>query len=110
MPEPEKATAPAAREAGRQNGTVVLDEANDLLVISEAGALLPSAGDGWADALAAGPSTLSKATASWAQKILASEAESAGNEALEPAPRSEECIEEPGGDDAFLRTVDWVDW
>ncbi len=93
----------------QQSGTVVLDEANDLLVITEAGALLPPREGGWAETVDAAPETISEATASWAQEILAADAESLGRGGLKASPRPQDVIE-PGGADSALQTVDWIDW
>ena len=94
----------------QQGGTVVLDEANDLLVITEAGALLPPREGGWAEPVDVAPETISEATASWAQEILAADAESAGRGGLKASPRPQDFIEPGGGEDSALQTVDWIDW
>lgn len=95
------------------SGTVVLDEANDLLVITEPGALLPPRQGGWADTDDvddAVPETISEATASWAQEILAADAEATSRGGLNASPRPQDFIEPGGGADTALQTLDWIDW
>ena len=91
-------------------GTVILDEAKDLLVISNAGVLLPPNEDGWGDAVVAGPSELSSKAASWAQEILGNETESAGAESEGPSAPAKDCFDQGDGDDASRQGVDWIDW
>lgn len=107
--------AAASEETGCQSTAVVLDEANGLLVIQEAGALLPSVQSDWTDPLPTQSGLLSEASESWAQEILAAEAESADAKSRDAKshggpPRSEDCIERPGDESASLLTVDWIDW
>ena len=97
-------------EAGHRNAAVILDEANDLLVINEPGALLPSAQSGWTEAPVTQSGLLSEASASWAQEILGAEADSAGAKSLEAPRLPEDGIERNSGEVAALLTVDWIDW
>ena len=102
--------AAASEETGCRSTAVVLDEANDLLVIQEAGALLPSVQSDWTDPLLRQSGLLSEASASWAQELLAAEAESADAKSDGGPPRSEDCMERPGDESDSPLTVDWIDW
>ena len=97
-------------EAEKPNGAVTLDEANDLLVISEAGILLPSTEADWGDDVVSTSGRLSRTTATWAKEVLATEAESAETENEEPSAFSKESSERDRGEDASRQTVDWIDW
>ncbi len=97
-------------EAEKPNGAVTLDEANDLLVISEAGILLPSTEADWGHDVVSTSGQLSRTTASWAKEVLATEAESAEAENKGASPLSKESSERDRGEDASPQTVDWIDW
>ncbi len=97
-------------EAEKPEGAVTLDETNDLLVISEAGILLPSNEADWGDDVVSTSGQLSRTTATWAKEVLATEAESAETENKEPSSLSKESSERDRGEDASPQTVDWIDW
>ncbi len=97
-------------EAETPNGSVTLDEANDLLVISEAGILLPSTEDDWGHDVVSTSGQLSRTTASWAKEVLNTEAESAEAENKGASPLSKESSVRGNGEDGSRQTVDWIDW
>ena len=97
-------------EAENGDGAVVLDEANDLLVINEAGTLLPATEGSWADPVVAGPAKLSRSAASWAKQVLATETESTQAENEGTSTLTKDPIQRDGGEDTSQLTVDWIDW
>lgn len=102
---------PQAAKAGPEpQSGVVLDEANDLLVITQAGTFIGPAARGWAGSLAAEPATLSPRTASWAQEVLAAEAEAEPACLQDPAHGSTTFPDQNGAEDALLHNIDWLDW
>ena len=106
-----EAAPPEAAKAGLEpQGGVVLDEANDLLVITQAGTFIGPAARGWAEAAAGEPATLSRKAASWAQEILAAGAQSESAGLEDPAAGSNAFADQPGTDESLLRHLDWIDW
>ena len=109
-PETEHTAISVDEGAERPLGPVVLDEANDLLVITEAGALLSTGEDVSLDPMSVSPAVLSETAASWAKQVLAIEAESSGTDGQAISPLASGCVAQAGGDGDAFPTVDWIDW
>ena len=109
-PETDHTAVSVDEAAERPLGPVVFDEANDLLVITEAGALLSTGEDAPLDPMSVSPAVLSETTASWAKQVLAREAESSDADDQAAALLASGCAAQAGGDGDAFPTVDWIDW